>query len=59
MEKLNQAKETINQAINIAMQKGCFNLAESQAIIHALEIINSQPDVELGEIKPIASEKKK
>jgi hypothetical protein len=41
MEKLNQAKETINQAINVAMQKGCFNLAESQAIIHALEIINS------------------
>jgi hypothetical protein len=27
MEKLNQAKETINQAINVAMQKGCFNLA--------------------------------
>ena len=59
MEQFNQAKETINQAINVAMQKGCFNLAESQAIIHALEIINSQPDVELGEIKPIASEKKK
>ena len=57
MEQFNQAKETINQAINVAMQKGCFNLAESQAIIHALEIINSQPDVEFGEIKPIDSEK--
>jgi hypothetical protein len=32
-------------------------ISESQAIIHALEIINSQPDVEFGEIKPIDSEK--
>lgn len=57
--ELKQSKETINQAINIAIQKGCFNLVETQAIIHALELLNSQPEVEFGEIKPIDSETKK
>ena len=51
-----QAKETINQSINVAIKSGCFDLAETQAIIHALETINSQPDVEFGEITPVEKE---
>ena len=54
--ELKQAKETINQAINVAIKSGCFDLAETQAIIHALETINSQQDVEFGEIKAIEKE---
>lgn len=49
--ELKQAKETINQAINVAIKSGCFDLSETQAIIHALEKINGLNDVEFGEIK--------
>jgi len=51
--ELKKAKEIVNQAINVAIQKGCYNLDESQAIIHALEKINNLDDVEFGEIKPV------
>ena len=54
--ELKQAKEIVNQAINVAIQKGCYNLEETQAIIHALEKINKLDDVEFGEIKPIEKE---
>ena len=54
--ELKQAKEIINQAINVAIQKGCYNLEETQAIIHGLEKINKLDDIELGEIKPIEKE---
>jgi hypothetical protein len=56
--ELKTALETINQAINVAMQKGCFNLTENQAIIEALVKLNSQPDVEFGEIEPLPKDKK-
>jgi len=56
--ELKTALETINQAINVAMQKGCFNLTENQAIIEALVKLNSQPDVEFGEIKPLPKDEK-
>lgn len=51
--ELKQALEIVNSAISIAMQKGCFTLQENQVIIKALEKLNSQSDVEFGEIKPI------
>jgi hypothetical protein len=51
--ELKQAKEILNQAINIAIQKGCFNLSEVEAIIPALTKINGLDDVEFGEITPI------
>lgn len=51
--KTQEAKEIVNQAINVAIQKGCFNLQEAQAIIHALETINNAPDVELGNVEPV------
>jgi hypothetical protein len=51
--ELQLAKDTINQAINIALQKGCYTLDQAQAIIHALEKINGLDDVEFGEITEI------
>lgn len=51
--ELNQAKEILNQAINIAIQKGCFNLNEVEAIIPALAKINGLDDIEFGEITPV------
>lgn len=51
--ELQESKEIVNQAIDIAIQKGCFNLVEIQTIIKALEKINSVADVEFGEIKPV------
>lgn len=51
--ELKQAKEILNQAINIAIQKGCFNLSEVEAIIPALVKINAVQDVEFGEITPV------
>ena len=53
--ELKQAKEIVNQAINVAIQKGCFNLEETQAIVHALEKVNGLDDVEFGEITPVDS----
>jgi hypothetical protein len=44
------AKQVVNEAINIAMAKGCFGLLESTNIVMALQFINSQPDVEFGEV---------
>jgi hypothetical protein len=51
--ELQLAKDTINQAISIALQKGCYTLDQAQAIIHALEKINGLDDVEFGVITPV------
>lgn len=51
--ELNQAKEILTQAINVAIQKGCFNLSEVEAIIPALTKIKGLDDVEFGKITPI------
>ena len=51
--ELQNAKEIVNSAISIAMQKGCFTLGENQAIIQALEKLNSVQDIEFGEVEPI------
>lgn len=50
---LKQAKEILNEAINIAVQKGCFNISQVELIIPALTKINGLDDVEFGEITPI------
>jgi hypothetical protein len=50
---LKESKEIVSQAINIAIQKGCFNLTEVQTIVKALETLNEAPDVQFGEIKPV------
>ena len=51
--ELNQAKQIINSAIDIGLQKGCYSLADAQKIVKALEKINGLDDVEFGEITPI------
>jgi hypothetical protein len=48
--ELKQAKEIINQALDIAIKKGCFGLSDVEAIIPALIKINGLDDVEFGEI---------
>lgn len=47
---LKLSKEIVNQAIDIAIQKGCFNLSEVQKIVDALEKINSMQDIEFGDV---------
>lgn len=48
--ELKQAKEIVNQAIDVAVKKGCYSLIEMEAIIGALTKINGLDDVEFGEI---------
>ena len=49
--------EVIEAALNLATTKGCYTLADTSAILNALqglakalEHINDKPDVEFGEI---------
>jgi hypothetical protein len=44
------AKQIVNEALNIAISKGCFGLIEVSNIVKALDFLNDQPDVEFGEI---------
>jgi len=44
------AKQIVNEALNIAISKGCFGLIEVTNIVKALEVIQSQPDIEFGEV---------
>ena len=44
------AKQIVNEALNIAISKGCFGLIECSNIVKALDFLNDQPDVEFGEI---------
>lgn len=45
------SKQIVKEALNIAITKGCFNLAEVSAIVKAIDFMDSQPDVEFGEIE--------
>jgi hypothetical protein len=45
------AKQILKEALNIAIAKGCFNLVEVSNIVKAIDFIESQPDVEFGEIE--------
>jgi len=47
--ELNTAKQVIAEALHIAISKGCYGLVEVQNIVKALELINSQPDVQFAE----------
>lgn len=44
------AKQVVNEALNMAIAKGCFGLIEVTNIVKAIEFLNNQPDVEFGEI---------
>lgn len=43
------AKQIVNEALNIAISKGCFGLVEVTNIVKALEVVNEQP--EFGEME--------
>lgn len=44
------ANQIISEALNIAIAKGCFGLVEVSNIVKAIEFLNSQPDIEFGEV---------
>ena len=44
------AIQIVNEAMNIAIAKGCFGLLEVTNIVKALDYLNEQPDVQFGEI---------
>ena len=44
------AKQVMNEALNMAIAKGCFGLVEVTNIVKALEFLNNQPDVEFSAI---------
>lgn len=44
------AIQMVNEAMNIAIAKGCFGLLEVTNIVKALDFLNNQPNVEFGEI---------
>jgi len=44
------AKQIVNEALNIAISKGCFGLVEVSNIVHAIEFLDQQPNVDFGEI---------
>lgn len=51
------AKQVVNEALNIAISKGCYGLVEVTNIVLALQFINSQPDVEFGAIEEVLTER--
>jgi hypothetical protein len=48
--KKETAIQVINEALNIAIAKGCFGLVEVTNIVKAIQLIQSQPDIEFGEV---------
>lgn len=51
--ELKDAKQVLNQAIDLAIQKGCFNLNDTAQIIEALSQINELDDVKFGKITKV------
>jgi hypothetical protein len=55
--KKDTAIQIINEALNIAISKGCFGLVETTNIVKALELINDQPEMNFEEIQEIRETK--
>ena len=55
--KKQTAVQIINEALNIAIAKGCFGLVEVTNIVKAVEVITEQPEIEFGEIQEIRETK--
>ena len=53
----NTALQILNEALNIAIAKGCFGLIEVTNIVKAVELITEQPEIEFGEIQAIRETK--
>jgi hypothetical protein len=48
--KTEQALQILKEALHIAIAKGCYGLIETTNIVKALEHLESQPDIQFGEI---------
>ena len=48
--KTENAIQILKEALNIAISKGCFGLVETSNIVHAIEFLDQQPDIQFGEI---------
>ena len=48
--KTETALQILKEALNIAISKGCFGLVETSNIVKAIEHLESQPDIQFGEI---------
>jgi hypothetical protein len=44
------AKQIVNEALNIAISKGCYGLIECSNIVKAIEYLNEQPDVNFDDV---------
>jgi hypothetical protein len=55
--ELNQAKAIIEEAINIALQKGCYNLKDVATIITALQVNSQSVSFEAGIPEPLEEKK--
>jgi hypothetical protein len=44
------AKQILNEALNIAIARGCYGLVECSNIVKAIEYLNEQPDVDFGDV---------
>ena len=47
------AIQMVNEAMNIAISKGCFGLLETTNIVKAIDHFENQPDIEFGEIEEL------
>lgn len=56
LNPIEKAKKDLVTAIDIAIQKGCFNIHECKEIIIALETIIGQPNIEFGGINAVEKE---
>ena len=45
------AKQIVKEALNLAIAKGCFNLAEVSSIVKAIDFLDEQPNVEFGKVE--------
>jgi len=44
------AIQMVNEAMDIAIAKGCFGLIETTNIVKAIDHLENQPSIEFGEI---------
>jgi hypothetical protein len=51
--ELIEAKQILKNALNVAVQKGCFSIDDVAVIIEAFKKIEVLQDIEFGEITPI------
>ena len=50
------AKQIVNEALNIAISKGCFGLVEVTNIVEAIKTINAEGNSEFEELSDITED---